>query len=90
MKLEDINKIKYGDYLEIYKFQDSDIYYGKVIHVSDPGLVYLERKIIWISIHPVFNTSDKITWNIEYIRKYVKRVIESPTEKRMIKLLYDC
>lgn len=89
MKLSDINKIKHGDYLEFRRFDSPDLSYGRVIHISDPDLVYLDRKIIWIPIHPLLDISNKITWDIDYLTKYVNRIIDSPTEKRMIKLLYD-
>lgn len=92
MTPKEIGKIKYGDYLEIRHVQLTDmegIVYGKVISVTDPGLIYLDRKIIWIPIYPQIDFNDKITWDYDYLVKYVNRLVDGYGEKRLIKLLYD-
>lgn len=90
MKPEDLARIKYGDYLELRHKLGEGLCFGRVIHISDTDLVYLDRKIMWVQVHPIFDLENKITWDYEYLKKYVFRVIDQPTEKRMIKLLYDC
>lgn len=91
MTPKEIGKIKYGDYLEIkHKLLiEEGIVYGKVISVSDPGLIYLDRKVIWIPIYPQLDLTDKINWDYEYLTKYVNRLVDGYGEKRLIKLLYD-
>lgn len=89
MRIEDIGKIKVGDYLELWDKGNSKCYM-RVVHVSDPDLMYTEREVIMIQVYPIFNREDKIAWDNNYLKKYVQRLVEDPATIKMIKLLYDC
>jgi len=89
MNGKQIEKIKYGDYLEIRTPEtDKFMTIGRVIHINDQ-ITYIDRKVVWIRIYPTMCTLDKITWDFSYLINYVVRVIEHPSEKKLIKLLYD-
>lgn len=89
MTAEEIGKIKYGDYLELKYTNQLELAFGRVIHVTDPSLTYFERKVIWTPVYPTWD-ENKITWDYEYLRNYVSKIITARCAKRFIKLLYDC
>ena len=89
MKPEALAKIKYGDYLELKHAAVEGMVFGRVVHISDPQLVYLDRQVVWVQVYPNMDLQNKISWDFNYLSKYVLRVIDGRNEKRMIKLLYD-
>lgn len=90
MTSEEFGRIKYGDYIELKVAAASEImHFGKIIHVNDPELIYLTKSIVWVQLHPLKDFRTKISWDYDYSKNYVKRLIDSPSERKMIKLLYD-
>lgn len=90
MKPEDIGKIQKGDYLELQERVTGNLCFLRVLSITDPDLIYLDRSVVLMQVHPTYDTENKITWDYEYLKTYVQRLINDPAEKRMIKLLYDC
>lgn len=84
---EELLKIKYGDYIELKHY--NDLMLGKVIHLQDSQISVRQNKIIFITIVPKLEELNRIPLSFEHLISYFIRIVDSPREKRLIKLLYE-
>lgn len=84
-KSEDI-PIKKGDYLEL-KHTATDMLIVRVTDITFNSHFVGLTKISMKVLTPL--EIGHITWDFEYLQHLLNRRLQSPTDKRMIKLLYD-
>lgn len=84
----ELTSIKKGDYLEL-KYHDMILV--RVLNIQQHHAFIGESKIQMKLISPSIIVTDggHITWDFEYLAPLLTRIIQSPTEKRLIRLLYD-
>lgn len=83
----DLEKIKYGDYIELKKAGDMAI--ARVIHVHEHKY-YIERcQLTLVTVAPRLSDLGELVWTFELLRTYMSRHIDDPIEKKWIRLLYD-
>lgn len=90
MHIQDLKKLKYNNYIQI-NWPDNNpnqLIFGRVIHVSDTDLTYLQNTIVWTEVYPVYGNFQH-HWNYNQILKYVLKIIDDPGQCKFIKLLYD-
>jgi len=78
-----------GDYLEL-KYDGMEQLYSRVtgidIHQYFVGMSKIHMKLL---ANKPLGKAGLISWDFEYLQHLLIRVIKSPTEKRLIRLLYD-
>lgn len=82
----ELTAIKKGDYLEV-KYAEG-LMFVKVLNVDQHhkfiGLTKIRMRVL--GDH---KQAGDITWDFEYLSGLLNKVIQSPSELKMIKLLYD-
>ena len=86
---EELRKIKYGDLLELKHAPASDLLIGRVISVHEHKWYEEESAVFMYLLTHDLGKDGHITWHFKMLQTLLNRIIESPTEKSMISLLYD-
>jgi len=88
---EEFKAVKYGDYLKLKG--PSPLYeraiFGRVVAVNDPGIVYVDKNIIWVHLGDKYKAVGNITWTFTTFSIYVEKIITSEFQKSLIKNLFD-
>lgn len=83
----ELTSIKKGDYLDI-KYADTLIFV-RVLSVDNHHRYIGLTKIRMRVLGEALKDSRDITWDFEYLAQLLNKVIQSPSELKIIKLLYD-
>lgn len=84
----EITNIRKGDYLEL-KHAGLDVLYTRIIKIDTHHFFVGLSKIHMKELTSNLGQDGHITWDFEYLQNVLSRIIQSPTEKNMIRLLYD-
>lgn len=87
MTIDELLKIKYGDYLELK--QARELVISRVVDVHQHKYFVKENKVTMVALIPVITPVNSIVWTFEMLQTYMNRIIVSPMERKWIKLLYD-
>jgi hypothetical protein len=89
ISLEYLSKIKYGDYLELK--HSGDLTIGRVVDVHYHKYYPIENKITMRTIVPQIEDAkfSQIVWTFGMLQIYLVRKIESRSELKLLKYLYD-
>lgn len=83
----ELEKIRYGDYVELQKTGDMAI--ARVIHVHEHKYYIEKSHLTLVTVMPRFSELSEMVWTFELLRTYMSRHINDPIEKKWIRLLYD-
>lgn len=83
----ELTSIKKGDYLEL---KHADLLLVRVTNVVQHhayiGMSQVQMKLL---LPGLMSNGGLISWDFEYLQPLLTRIIQSPTEKTLIRLLYD-
>jgi hypothetical protein len=83
----ELTSIKKGDYLDI-KYADG-LVFVRVLNVDNHHRYIGLTKIRMRVLTEALQESRDITWDFEYLAGLLNKVIQSPSELKLIRLLYD-